>query len=231
MLAEQNSVFLECYNLAYTQHKKNKDIPEGGAKAIIFLKPYERLASEAEILVKEMEAAELPKEEIVLRIKQFQTEQKLEYLYQTQRAFIQNFLTLINYDETGALRASDIIDYYKKPEDIYLGPDENMHNVMIEWIAAESKKEGYRPGGAFISGKPKIGINHKEFGVTSLGVNVYMHQILLFLGIDPTTDPFTVKMTGGPDGDVAGNQIHNLYRYYPKNSKAHCTNGCFWNNL
>src|SRR5262249_13853421 len=45
MVRERNTVFSECYNLALTQHKKNKDIPEGGAKAIIFLLPYSRLES------------------------------------------------------------------------------------------------------------------------------------------------------------------------------------------
>lgn len=31
--------FEECYNLAYTQNKKNKDIPEGGSKGVIVLGP------------------------------------------------------------------------------------------------------------------------------------------------------------------------------------------------
>merc|ERR1740117_1310384 len=31
------SLFEECYNLAYTQQLKNKDIPEGGAKGVILL--------------------------------------------------------------------------------------------------------------------------------------------------------------------------------------------------
>ena len=44
-------------------------------------------------------------------------------------------------------------------------------------------------------------------------------QFHRFLGLDPFVDPFTVKMTGGPDGDVAGNQIHNLYRFYPDTAK------------
>ncbi len=219
MLAERNNVFSECYNLAFTQHKKNKDIPEGGAKAVIFLKPYERLESEAHIFGRELKNAGFSKEAIDMRIAQFKHEQKVEYLYQTQRAFIQNFLSLINCDPDGTLRTKNIVDYWKKPEYIYLGPDENMHNAMIEWIAAESKREHYKPGGAFISGKPRIGINHKEHGVTSLGVNVYMHEALKYLGLDPTHDPFTLKMTGGPDGDVGGNQIYNLYRDYPKTAK------------
>ena len=219
MLAEWNTIFSECYNLAYTQHKKNKDIPEGGAKGVIFLKPYEHLSSEAAILTHEMQDAGLNKEEIELKIAQFTSEQELEYLYQTQRSFIKNLLVVVNCEIDGTLKASNIVDYWKKPEYIYLGPDENLYDPMIEWIAAESKKVHYKPGGAFISGKPKLGINHKEFGVTSLGVNVYMEEVLRYLNIDPAVQTFTVKMTGGPDGDVAGNQIKNLHQLYPRTAK------------
>jgi len=219
MVAERNQVFAECYNLAYTQHKKNKDIPEGGAKAIIFLKPYTRLNSEADIYRKEMEIEGIDPKEIDTRIGKFMDEQKLEYLYQTQRAFVSSLLTLINTGDNGKLIDKDVIDYYNKPENIYLGPDENMHNNIIEWIAEYSKKYHYKPGGAFISSKPSAGINHKEFGVTSLGVNVYMHEVLKYMGVDPKKEPFTVKMSGGPDGDVAGNQIVNLHKYYKKTAK------------
>jgi glutamate dehydrogenase len=56
--------------------------------------------------------------------------------------------------------------------------------------------------------------------VTSEGVNVFLdvalHQVL---GIDPRKDSFTVKMTGGPDGDVAGNEIKILIREYGENVK------------
>jgi len=46
-----------------------------------------------------------------------------------------------------------------------------------------------------------------------------MDAILRYLNIDPQRDIFTVKMSGGPDGDVAGNQILNLRKYYPKTAK------------
>jgi glutamate dehydrogenase len=39
------------------------------------------------------------------------------------------------------------------------------------------------------------------------------------MGINPQKDEFTIKLAGGPDGDVAGNEILNLYRYYPKTAK------------
>lgn len=219
MHAERNNVFAECYNLAYTQQKKNKDIPEGGSKAIIFLEPYERLHSEAKIYEKELRLAGIAQEEIDEALKEFTKEQKLQFLYQAQRTFIYNFMTLINCEDNGALKAKNIVDYYNRPEYIYLGPDENMHNSMIEWIASFSQLDGYKPGRAFISSKPTYGINHKEFGVTSLGVNVNVEEALKFLGIDPFKDPFTIKISGGPDGDVAGNEILNLYKYFPKTAK------------
>lgn len=219
MLAERGNVFFECYHLAYTQDKKNKDIPEGGAKGVIFLKPYDRLAEEVAIFSHELIESGLENGEVQKRVERFKEEQKIEYLYQTQRSYIETFLTLVNCDPDGRLRASEIVDYWQKPEYIYLGPDENMHNQMIDWIAEKSIEERYKPGGSFISGKSKIGINHKQYGVTSLGVNVYMEEVLRYLHIDPLNNSFTLKMTGGPDGDVAGNQILNLFHLYPKTAK------------
>jgi glutamate dehydrogenase len=220
MIAERNHVFTECYHLAWTQNKKNKDIPEGGAKAVIFLQPFSQIDFESHILKKELGWLKIDPYEIEKRIEAFRKEQKLEFLYQSQRAFVDSLVTIVNCDSDGKIRARFIVDYWKRPEYIYLGPDENMHDSMIEWIANFSKKYHYKPGGAFISSKPKAGINHKEYGVTSLGVNVYMHKVLEYLGINPAKDLFTVKMTGGPDGDVAGNQLLNLYHLYPNTAKV-----------
>ena len=36
-LQNRQRAFDECYNLSRTQHNKNKDIPEGGAKGVILL--------------------------------------------------------------------------------------------------------------------------------------------------------------------------------------------------
>lgn len=219
VISERNNVFSECYNLAYTQQKKNKDIPEGGAKGVIFLQPYERLAWERDIYKKELQQTHLAEEDIEKRLDAFTAEQKLDFLYQAQKSYVSTLITLVNCLSNGKLKTEQIIDYYKRPEYIYLGPDENMHNVMIEWIANYSIKQDYKPKGSFISSKPGAGINHKEYGVTSYGVNVYMEEVLKFLGIDPTKDTFTIKISGGPDGDVAGNQIYNLYKFYPKTAK------------
>jgi glutamate dehydrogenase len=220
MVAERNNIFTECYNLAWTQHKKNKDIPEAGAKGVIFIKPFAKIDLESQILRKELERAKIDAQLIENKIAAYRQEQKIEYLYQAQRSFIEALVTLVNCNPDGTIRARFIVDYWKRPEYLYLGPDENMHDFMIQWIANYSQRYHYKPGAAFISSKPIGGINHKEYGVTSLGVNVYMHHTLQYLGINPNKDAFTVKLSGGPDGDVAGNQLLNLQRFYPDTAKV-----------
>jgi glutamate dehydrogenase len=223
LVSDRNSLFSECYNLAFTQQKKNKDIPEGGAKGVILLEPYERMKSEEDIYRFELEDAGVLPDVVNEKLLAFKQEQKLEYLHQSQRSYIECFLTIINCDPDGKLRPKMIVDYYKKPEYIYLGPDENMHNDMIVWISNYSKYYNYKPGTTFMSSKPGAGINHKEYGVTSRGVNIYMEEVLKYLKIDPKKDRFTIKMTGGPDGDVAGNQMNNLFKFYPKTAKLVAT--------
>lgn len=220
---ERNEVFMENYSLAYTQQKKNKDIPEGGAKGVIFLDCSDQIELEKEVYTEELKKQHLKQSEIDSKLSASLRIEKLYYLHQSQRSFVDALLSLVNCEADGTLCSKNIYSYYYKPEHIYLGPDENMHTEIIEWIAAQSKHYHYKPGSSFISSKPKIGINHKEHGVTSLGVNVYMHQVLEFLGIDPKKDSFTVKMSGGPDGDVAGNQMKNLYHYYPNTAKLLAT--------
>jgi len=216
---ESLGIFRECYQLALTQQKKNKDIPEGGSKAIILLQPSLQIELEAKIYQQELQDSGRSEEQVTECLSQFRLEQTREHLYQAQRAFILSLLVLINCDAQGRLRANKILDLWGKPEYLYLGPDENMHNTMIAWIAHTSRAQHYKPGGAFISGKPSLGFNHKEFGVTSLGVHVYLQEVLKFLKIDPYHQTFTIKMSGGPDGDVAGNEILNLYQSFPKTAR------------
>ena len=48
-----------------------------------------------------------------------------------------------------------------------------------------------------MSSKPKAGINHKVYGVTSEGVVVHLRTALEeFYGIDPYKEKFTIKITG-----------------------------------
>jgi glutamate dehydrogenase len=216
---ERNNIFSEAYNLAYTQQKKNKDIPEGGAKTAILLSPFDVFAREEAVYVHAMQSEGIDAQILEENLKIYRREHKLAYLYASQRSFIESLMTIINCDEKGRIKARDIIDYWQHPEYIYLGPDENMLNEMIAWIAGYSVRCGYKPGRSFMSSKPGDGINHKEYGVTSFGVNVYLHQALLFLGIDPEKQAFTIKISGGPDGDVAGNEIHILATRYSDTAK------------
>jgi glutamate dehydrogenase len=71
--------------------------------------------------------------------------------------------------EDGKAKNLNVVDYYGEDEPIELGPDENMHDSMIEVIAQQSVKRGYLLGMGIMSSK-RVGINHKEYGVTSRGV-------------------------------------------------------------
>jgi glutamate dehydrogenase len=177
---EAERLYDEVYGLAFAQQLKNKDIPEGGAKAAILLEP----GAGVDRCVK---------------------------------AFVNSLLDLITPDpET----RKQIVDLSGLDELIYLGPDENITPDHIEWVVRRAALRGYPLPTAFMSSKPGAGINHKVYGVTSEGVNVFLDVALNAVGIDPRKQPFTVKITGGPDGDVAGNMIRILDRDYGDNAKV-----------
>jgi glutamate dehydrogenase len=110
-----------------------------------------------------------------------------------------------------------IVDRFGQDELLYLGPDENITPELIEWIVDRAHRRGYPMPTALMSSKPGAGINHKEYGVTSEGVIVFLEVALRAIGIDPRKQPFTIKITGGPDGDVAGNGIRILHREFGEN--------------
>lgn len=176
---ERDRLFDEVYGLSWAQQLKNKDIPEGGAKAAILLH------HEADIT-------------------------------RCVKSFVDSLLDLITDDP--ALKKL-VHDRWGRQELIYLGPDENITPAHIEWIVSRARVRKYALPDAFMSSKPGAGINHKVYGVTSEGVNVFLEVALRARGIDPKKQPFTVKMTGGPDGDVAGNMIRILNRDYGKNAR------------
>ncbi|MEB3298724.1 MAG: NAD-glutamate dehydrogenase domain-containing protein [Candidatus Sericytochromatia bacterium] len=179
---ENDRLFDEVKSLSWAQQLKNKDIPEGGAKGVLLLKPQ----AVPEIAV---------------------------------RGAVDSLLDLLVTDADGHL-PPEVVDRYGQREYIYLGPDENITNEMISWIVDQARAKGYRYPDAFMSSKPGTGINHKEFGVTSEGVNVYLEHGLRYLGIDPAKDTFTVKVTGGPDGDVAGNILKIMARDYGERARV-----------
>ncbi len=169
---ERERHFDEVYELAFAQQLKNKDIPEGGAKAVILVEPGR----------------------VVTRC---------------VRAFVDAMLDLL-VEGT----AQKVVDRLGARELLYFGPDENITPEHIVWIASRARARGYVYPDAIMSSKPGAGINHKEYGVTSEGVAVFLGVGLRVLGIDPATTPFSVKITGGPDGDVGGNALKILFREY-----------------
>jgi glutamate dehydrogenase len=171
---EHERIYDEAYNLAFAQQLKNKDIPEGGAKAAILVHPTGRVS-------------------------------------RSVKAFVNSILDLITPDEA---TSSKVVDRLKHEELIYLGPDENISPKLIDWVVDRAKRRGYPMPTALMSSKPGAGINHKEYGVTSEGVIVFLDTALRAVGINPDEDTFTIKITGGPDGDVAGNGIRILNREY-----------------
>ena len=97
---------------------------------------------------------------------------------------------------------------------IYLGPDENISDALIEWLVARAHQRGYPVPDSFMSSKPGAGINHKQYGVTSEGVVLFLRAALAHVGLDPRKAPVRLTLTGGPDGDVAGNALRILHRDY-----------------
>jgi len=185
---ESSHQYDECYGLAFAQQLKNKDIPEGGAKAVLTCE----LTGLSEI-----------GKNFVKR--------------KSVKAFTDSILDLVVETEESK---KHIVDFLGKKEIIYLGPDEQIIPEDIEWIIKRANRRGYTIPAAFMSSKPRAGINHKEYGVTSEGVHVFLDVALRrSLNIDPLTESFTIKMTGGPDGDVAGNEIKILIREYGDNAK------------
>jgi len=181
---ESNRLFDEVTKLANAQQFKNKDIPEGGSKAVILLGP----DADIDLAVKSM---------------------------------VDSFLDLLIIpDGTDGYVQPGIVDYLDREELIFLGPDENITPEHINWITARAEKRDYKWPSAFMSSKPGAGIAHKEYGVTSEGVIVFADELLKTLGIDPKNEPFTVKITGGPAGDVASNVIKILMREYGDNARV-----------
>ena len=165
---EHERHFEEAYNLAKAQHLKNKDIPEGGSKAVVLVVPKENINMAAKLFVDGL----------------------LDLCFNSKQQI---------------------------PDFVYLGPDENVSNQLICWIEERAKRRGHPRPQVFMSSKPNSGINHKQYGITSEGVNVFLQEALRARGIDPYKQKFTVKITGGTNGDVAGNLIRIMIRDYGSN--------------
>ena len=66
-------------------------------------------------------------------------------LYKLQYGIASAFLDLFVTTD-GITRHPAVVDYYREDEAIELGPDENMHDIMVETIAQLAKQRGYLLG-------------------------------------------------------------------------------------
>mmetsp|Transcript_2723 Transcript_2723/g.5626 ORF Transcript_2723/g.5626 Transcript_2723/m.5626 type:complete len:1061 (-) Transcript_2723:680-3862(-) len=189
--AESARTFNEAYSLAFAQQLKNKDIPEGGSKAVVLMEPHPS----------DMVEPDMFGHNFMVR--------------KCVRAFTDGLLDL-------TIKDPRVVDYYNRDEILYLGPDENIIPQDIDWIIQQGIKRNYNLPQALMSSKPLNGINHKEYGVTSLGVAENLEVALHHLGMHPkdTNKSFSVKLTGGTDGDVAGNMILELAKRFDDKVKV-----------
>jgi glutamate dehydrogenase len=102
-------------------------------------------------------------------------------------------------------------DRLGKDEVIFLGRDVNITSADIDWIINRATVR--------TEGLPSVYMNNFRFcqhlGVTSESVIMFLDVALReSLNINPTSQPFSVKITGGPDGYVAGHLIKALFREY-----------------
>ena len=170
----------ECRDLAQAQQLKNKDIPEGGAKAVVLVDA-----------TGHGDDAWAGRGRGAFR----------EYLNRKAVAAFADALLDVSLEGGAPLP--------------YLGPDEQVVPQDITRIVENAARRGHPRPEALMSSKPGAGINHKEFGVTSEGVAVFVERALREVGIDARKDAFRVCFVGGPDGDVAGNLLKIMQRDWP----------------
>jgi glutamate dehydrogenase len=177
------TLFAENYGLAYTQNKKNKDIPEYGSKGTILL----NLTS--------------------------QNSQQLafqKYVSGLLDIIIPGAAAPPKQRVAGAAKLGDapdtFVDKYGKEEILFLGPDEGSADFM-EWAARYAAKRGYKYWRSITTGKPPSlgGIPHDMFGMTTRSVHRCVLGCLRKLGLKE--ESVTKFQTGGPDGDLGSNEI------------------------
>lgn len=198
--SESTRHFNVAYDLAFAQQLKNKDIPEGGSKAVVLIDNPD-------------------KNERILRW--------------TAKAFVNSLLDLLKPTgkPTGKPKEEYVHDKLGLQEQLFLGPDERVTTQDIVSVLRQAKEADIDSPDTFMSSDATTGFNHKIYGVTSEGVQVFFDVALRRCGLEPawadpsqplpdgfTYTPVTVKISGGPDGDVAGNMIKILYREYIANN-------------
>ncbi|MCA1753670.1 MAG: NAD-glutamate dehydrogenase, partial [Spirochaeta sp.] len=177
-----DTVFQENYNLAATQQRKNKDIPEGGAKGILLLN--------AEFATGELSAGNAFRAYV---------DSLLDLLPGTDNEGAINDTALpANAPAAASTTPTD--------EALFLGPDEGSAGLM-DWAALHARRRGYPYWKSFTTGKPPSlgGLPHDRYGMTTRSVHAYVVGVLEKLGLKE--EEITKIQTGGPDGDLGSNEI------------------------
>ena len=120
--AESRRHFGECFGLSWAQQLKNKDIPEGGSKAVCLVTP-------------------VPAED------------RTALMHGCVKKMADAMLDLIvpSTADKVVTRAADEDASPLGDEFIYLGPDENITPVDLDWIVARAARRGYAMPSAFMS--------------------------------------------------------------------------------
>lgn len=119
--------------------------------------------------------------------------------------YIDSILDLLIPPATPGIK-DPIVDLYKKPEILFLGPDENTAD-LVDWATEHARKRGALWWKSFFTGKsPKLGgIPHDRYGMTTLSVREFVTGIYRKRNLDPSK--VRKMQTGGPDGDLGSNEI------------------------
>mmetsp|Transcript_40612 Transcript_40612/g.94315 ORF Transcript_40612/g.94315 Transcript_40612/m.94315 type:complete len:1161 (-) Transcript_40612:134-3616(-) len=177
------TLFDECYNLAFTQQYKNKDIPEGGSKGVILPDRSWPNGQCGNVVAGSSLQGPLAMRSCFTR-------------------YLDALLDCMMPDESGIYAGH----LKGRQELLFFGPDENTAGFM-DMGAKLAKARGYPFWKALTTGKSVAlgGVPHDTYGMTTSSVHTYVTELLRELGEDETK--ITKFQTGGPDGDLGSNEI------------------------
>jgi len=176
------TLFDECYNLAFTQQYKNKDIPEGGSKGVILPDRSWPNGQSGNVLAGSLQGP-LGMQSCFTR-------------------YLNALLDCMMPEESGIFAGH----LKGRRELLFFGPDENTAGFM-DMGANVAKARGYPFWKALTTGKSVAlgGVPHDTYGMTTSSVHTYVKELLRELGEDESK--ITKFQTGGPDGDLGSNEI------------------------
>ncbi|CAJ1429371.1 unnamed protein product, partial [Effrenium voratum] len=176
------TLFEECYNLAFTQQYKNKDIPEGGSKGVILPDRSWPNGNGGNIVAGSIQGP------VGMR--------------SCFTRYLDALLDCMMPEESGIYTGH----LNGRRELLFFGPDENTAGFM-DLGAEHGRVRGYQYWKSLTTGKSVAlgGVPHDTYGMTTASVHTYVTELLKELGEDE--EQITKFQTGGPDGDLGSNEI------------------------